>query len=173
MQPVLAPAVAVSDLVLAVHVLAAVIGFGVLFAYPLLFTTASRMDPRVTPWLLRTRQRLGRVLINPGLLVVVLAGIYLASDEHQWSFFYVQWGIGAAIVIGAIEGSFTIPRAGRLAAIAERDLAATEVPAGGQRMTAMWSPEYVAAFRQLSIGGALLQLIVIVTVFLMATHAGA
>ena len=170
--PLLAPAFAVSDLVLAVHVLAAVIGFGVIFAYPLLLTAASRMDPSVTPWLLRTRQRLGRVLINPGLLVVVLAGIYLASDEHQWSFFYVQWGIGAAIVIGAIEGSFTIPRAGRLAHIAERDLAATAVPAGGQRTTATWSPEYVAGFRKLSIGGALLQLIVVVTIFLMATHAG-
>jgi hypothetical protein len=171
--PVLAPAVAFSDLVLAVHVLAAVIGFGVVFAYPLLLTAAARMDPSVTPWLLHARQRLGRVLINPGLLVVVLAGIYLATDEHQWSCFYVQWGIGAVLVIGAIEGSFTIPRAGRLAQIAARDLAATAVPAGGQRTTATWSPEYVAAFRRLSIGGALVQLIVVVTIFLMAAHVGA
>ena len=85
MLPALAPAVAVSDLVLAVHILAVVIGFGVLFAYPMLLTAAARMDPSVTPWLLRARQRLGRVLVNPGLLVILLAGIYLASDEHQWS----------------------------------------------------------------------------------------
>jgi hypothetical protein len=171
--PALAPAVAVSDLVLAVHILAVVIGFGVLFAYPLLFMAAARMDPSVTPWLLLARQRLGRVLVNPGLLVVVLAGVYLASDEHQWGCFYVQWGIGAVIVIGAIEGSFTIPRAGRLAQIAERDLAATGVAAGGRRTTATWSPEYVAAFRKLSISGTLVGLIVIVTVLLMVLHAGA
>jgi hypothetical protein len=171
--PVLAPAVAFSDLILAVHILAGVIGFGVVFAYPLLFTAAARMDPSVTPWLLRTRQRVGRYLVNPGLLVVLLAGIYLASAEHHWGSFFVQWGIGAVIVIGAIEGSFTIPRAGRLADIAERDLAATAVPGGGRRTTATWSPEYVAGFRALSIGGALLALIVVVTVFLMATHAGA
>jgi hypothetical protein len=41
----------------------------------------------VTPWLLRTRQRIGRMLVNPGLLVVLLGGIYLSSDEHQWSSF--------------------------------------------------------------------------------------
>jgi hypothetical protein len=173
LPPLLAPAVAFSDFVLAVHILAAVIGFGVIFAYPLLFTAAARMDPGVTPFLLRTRQKLGRVLVNPGLLVVLLAGIYLATDEHRWSSFFVQWGVGAVIAIGAVEGSLIIPRAGKLAQIAERDLAAAAVPAGGRRTTATWSPEYVAAFRQLSIGGALLQLIVVVTVFLMAAHAGA
>lgn len=168
----LAPAVAFSDYVLAVHILGAVIGFGVLFTYPFLFAAAARWDPSVTPWLLRTRQRIGRQLINPGLLVVVVTGIYLASDEHLWGAFYVQWGIGAAVVIGAIEGAFVIPRSSRLAEVAERDLAAAGVPAGGQRVSAKWSPEYAAASRQLSLGGAAIQLIVVITIFLMATHAG-
>ena len=168
----LAPAVAFSDLVLAVHILAVVVGFGVVFAYPILLAAAARLDPAVTPWLLRTRQRVGRYLVNPGLLVVLLAGIYLASSEHHWSAFYVQWGLGAVIVIGAIEGSFVIPRAGALAAVAEQDLAATGVAAGGQRLTATWSPGYVASQRRLSIAGWLTEAIVVVTVFLMATHAG-
>ena len=77
------------------------------------------------------------------------------------------------IVIGAIEGSFMIPRDGRLADIAERDLAATAVPAGGQRTTATWSEDYNRLFRQLTLGGTVMGLIVIVTVFMMATHAGA
>jgi len=169
----LTAAASLSDFIVAIHVLAAVAGFGVLFAYPLLFGIAARMDPSVTPWLLRARQQIGRILINPGLLVIVLAGIYLATDEHQWSFFYVQWGIAAAIVIGGIEGAITIPRSGRLAAIAERDLAATGVAAGGQRVSAPWSREYVTGFRLLSISSSLVALIVVVTVFLMATHAGA
>ncbi|HEX8974972.1 MAG TPA: hypothetical protein VF781_00545 [Solirubrobacteraceae bacterium] len=168
----LVTAAAFSDFVLAVHILAAVIGFGIVFAYPILFAAAGRLDPNVTPWLLRTRQRVGRFLVNPALLVLVLAGVYMASDLHQWKYFYVQWGVAAALVIGGIEGSLIIPRSGRLAAVAERDLAATGVPAGGQRVSAQWSAEYLSGQRRLTIGGALIELIVVITVFLMATHAG-
>lgn len=168
----LVTAASFSDFVLAVHILAAVIAFGVVFAYPLLFAAAGRLDPNVTPWLLRARQRVGRFLVNPALLVLVVAGIYLAADLHQWKYFYVQWGIAAALVIGGVEGALIIPRAGRLAAVAERDLAATGVPAGGRRVSAQWSPEYLSGQRLLRIGGVLIELIVVITVFLMATHAG-
>ena len=154
------------QVVLAIHILAVVIGFGVTFAYPILFAAARRADPAVLPWLYRTMQRFGRFLVNPGLLVVVLAGIYLASHLHQWKLFYVQWGIGAAIVIGAVEGSFMIPREGRLAKIADRDLAAVE--GGG----VTWSEDYNRTLRQLSVGGLILNLIVIATVFMMAAHVG-
>lgn len=167
----LAPAVAFPDLILAVHILAAIVGFGIVFAYPLLLRSAVRIDPTVTPLLLRVRQRLGRYLVNPGLLVLLLAGIYLASDEHVWSSFYVGWGIVAVIAIGAIEGAIIIPRTGRLAVLAERDLAASAVPAGGQRTSATWSDEYVSLARQLSRASGLLALIVVVTVFIMAAHA--
>ena len=154
------------QVVLAIHILAVVIGFGVTFAYPILFAAARRADPAVLPWLYRTMQRFGRFLVNPGLLVVVLAGVYLASHLHQWKLFYVQWGIGAAIVIGAVEGSFMIPREGRLAKIADRDLAAVE--GGG----VTWSEDYNRTLRQLSVGGLILNLIVIATVFMMAAHVG-
>jgi hypothetical protein len=168
----LVPAVAFSDFILAIHILAAVVGFGIVFAFPILFAAAARMDPAVMPWLLRARQQVGRYLVNPGLLVLLLAGIYLASDQHQWKYFYVGWGVAAVVVIGAIEGSLIIRQSGRLAEVAERDLAATGVAAGGQRVSADWSPEYVRGARRLRIGTTLIQLIVVITVFLMATHAG-
>ncbi|MDQ6835274.1 MAG: DUF2269 domain-containing protein [Actinomycetota bacterium] len=168
----LAPAVAFSDFILAIHILAVVIGFGVVFAFPIMLSTATRLDPGVLPGLLRARQRAGRYLVNPGLLVLLLAGIYLATDEDQWKSFYVQWGVAAVIVIGALEGSLMNPRSGRLAGVAERDLAATGVAAGGQRVSAQWSSEYVRGQRLLSIGGWLIAVIVVITVFLMATHAG-
>ncbi len=154
------------QVVLAIHILAVVIGFGVTFAYPIMFAAARRADPAVLPWLYRTMQRFGRFLVNPGLLVVVLSGVYLASHLHQWKLFYVQWGIGAAIVIGAVEGAFMIPREGRLAKVAARDLTA----AGAGAVT--WSDEYNSTFRQLSLGGVILNLIVIATVFMMAAHIG-
>jgi hypothetical protein len=160
--PVLVPAVAFSDFILAIHILAAIAGFGIVFAYPLLLSAASRTNPAALPWLLRTRQRLGRYLVNPALLVLVIAGA-----------FYVGWGIAAAILIGAIEGVFMTRGTGHLAEVAERDLAGTAVPAGGQRTSATWSPEYSAGLTRVTNAGLALQAIIVVTVFLMATHAGA
>ena len=168
----LVPAVAFSNFILAVHILGAVIGFGVVFAFPVLFGIARRTEPSVIPWLLRARKSVGRYLVNPGLAVVVLAGIYLATDEHQWSHFYVGWGIVAAFALGAIEGSYVIRSAGALADMAERDLAATAVPGGGRRTSATWSAEYGALQRRFAAAGNLMALIVVVTEFLMATHAG-
>lgn len=165
-------AVSFPQVVLAIHILAVVIGFGSVFAYPVLFAAAARHDPAVTPWLLRTRQRLGRYLVNPGLLVVVIAGIYLASKLDQWSNFYVGWGIAAAVVLGTLEGSFIIRPAGQLATLAERDLAATAVPAGGQRTSATWSPEYTAGIRRFTLVGNGMAAIVILTVFFMSIQLG-
>ena len=68
-----------TQVVLAIHILAVVVGFGGVFAFPPLFGALARTDPQVIPSMLRARQRLGRFLINPGLLVVVVAGVYLAS----------------------------------------------------------------------------------------------
>jgi Domain of unknown function (DUF1772) len=166
-----AAAAAFVDFVLAVHILAVVVAFGVTFAYPLIFAAARRADPSVMPWWFSVIQRIDRYIVNPGLAVVVLAGIYLASEEHRWSAFFVQWGIGVAVVIGAVVGSFMIPREGKLAKIAERDLAAAG--GAGAREGSPWSAEYEKLFKQVSIGGALLDLLVVITIFVMATHAGA
>ncbi len=160
------------QVVLAIHILAVVIGFGSVFAYPLLFAAAARSDPAVTPWLLRSRQRVGRYLVNPGLLVVIIAGVYLASKLDQWGNFYVGWGVVAAIVLGALEGSYIIRPAGRLATLAERDLAATAVPAGGQRTSATWSSEYAAGIRRFNLVGNVMALIVFLTVLFMALQLG-
>jgi uncharacterized membrane protein len=166
----LVSAVAFSDFVLAVHILAVVVGFGATFAYPLIFAAAFKADPKVVPWLFTTVRRIDRYIVNPGLTVVVICGIYLASDEHRWSAFFVQWGLGAAIVIGGVVGAFMIPREGKLAEIAERDLAA--VGSGASAGASPWSEEFNKLYRQVTIGGTLLDLLVIVTIFLMATHAG-
>ena len=68
----LVSAVAFPDFILAIHILGAVIGFGVVFAFPVLFGAATRTDPGVIPWLLRARCSVGRYLVNPGLTFVVL-----------------------------------------------------------------------------------------------------
>jgi hypothetical protein len=164
---VLATAVTFADFVLALHILAVVVAFGVTFAYPIFALVGGRMDPRAMPWFHRMQVAIGRRLVNPGLLVVLIAGIYLASHEDQWKAFYVQWGLAAVVVLGALEDAVMIRGETRLADIADRDIAA----AGTGAMK--WSTEYEALFRRLGLFGAIMQLIVALTVFFMAAHIGA
>ena len=96
------PATSAYDVVLGVHILAVVIAFGVTFAYPIIFAVGARQDPRSLPLLHRIELTTERILVNGGLVLVLGAGIFLASDGHHWSEFFVQWGIAAVVVVGAI-----------------------------------------------------------------------
>jgi hypothetical protein len=166
----MAPAVLFVQVILALHILSVVAAFGVLFAYPIFMTIGARLDPGAMPWFHRMQQAVSRWLIGPGLLLIVIFGVILASEYHAWHAFYVQWGIGAAVVMGGIEGMFMIPCEGRLADLARRDL---EVRSGQPGAVASRSAEYQAMFQQVAIGGMALSLIVILTVYFMATQAGA
>jgi hypothetical protein len=159
-----APAVAFYEVVLAVHIMAVVVAFGVTFAYPIMFSVGARVDPRSLPLLHRIEYSIERRLINPALLVVLLAGIYLASKLHVWSAFYVQWGLAAVVVIGAVIGAVMIPTAKRAEALAQRDLAAS-----GEEATS-FSEEYRGLTRRLATIGTLISLLVLVTIYFMATH---
>ena len=125
-RSMMAPAVYFVQVILALHILSVVAAFGVLFAYPIFLTIGANLDPGAMPWFHRMQQAVSRWLIGPGLLLVVIFGVILASKYHAWHAFYVQWGIGAAIVMGALEGMFMIPREGRLADLARRDLEAAQ-----------------------------------------------
>jgi len=159
-----APVLAASayEIVLAIHVMAVVVAFGVTFAYPIIFAVGARHGPRSLPLLHRIEYTIERLLINPGLLVVLAAGIFLASDGHHWSEFFVQWGLGSVVVIGALVGSVMIPTAKRAEKIAARDVAAA---GDGEVET---SEEYQALVRRLSTVGSLLSAIVLVTILFMA-----
>ena len=151
------------DMVLAVHVMAVTVAFGVTFAYPVMFTVAARHGPRSLPLMHRIEYTIERFLINPGLALVLAAGIFLASDGHHWSEFFVQWGVGAAIVIGALVGSVMIPTAKRAERIAHRDIAA----AGADDL--VMSEEYQALARRLTTVGSLLSALVLITILFMVT----
>jgi hypothetical protein len=160
------PAASLFEVVLAIHIMAVVVAFGVTFAYPIMFTVAARQDPRGLPLVHRIEYTIERMLINPGLLLVLLAGIYLASKGHYWSDFFVQWGLAAVVVIGALVGGVMIPTAKRAELAAARDVAA-----GGDGEIVL-GDEYRALVRRLTAVGTLLSLIVLVTILLMALHVG-
>jgi hypothetical protein len=160
-------AVAFFELVLAVHILAVVFAFGATFAYPVLLGVVGKADPRALPALYRAIHAISRMVIAPGLAVVFICGIYLASKLHMWSAFYVQWGLGVSLVIGAVEGMFISPNEKRLMEVAERELAA----AGDGPVTA--GAEHEALVRRVGAMGALMDLLVVITIFFMAIHLGA
>ncbi|MFI5037579.1 MAG: hypothetical protein ACHP93_03790 [Solirubrobacterales bacterium] len=156
------PATSLYNVVLAIHIMAVVVAFGVTFAYPVMFAVGARRDPRSLPVLHRVEYTIDRALVNGGLVLVLGAGIFLASDGHHWSEFFVQWGLGAVVVIGALVGAVMIPTAKRAETVAERDIAAT-----GDGQIEM-SAEYRALVRRLSRVGTLLSLLVLVTILFMA-----
>jgi uncharacterized membrane protein len=158
----LAPATSLYEVILAVHIMAVVVAFGVTFAFPIIFAVAARHDPRSLPVLHRIEYTIERVLINPGLLLVIVAGAYLASKGHYWSQFFVQWGLAAAIVIGALIGAVMIPTAKRAEVAARRDLAA----AGDGQLE--MSEEYRGLVRRLMVVGTLLSTLVLLTILFMA-----
>src|SRR6185312_801284 len=109
--------------VLAVHIAAIVIAFGVTFAYPVMYAVGIRSEPRSMPGLHRIQHTVGKFFISPFIGLSLLAGIYLASKLHAWSRFYVQWGLGAIILLGGLGGAYLAPRERKLAELAERDIA--------------------------------------------------
>jgi hypothetical protein len=168
-------AVTFQDTILALHIAAAIAAFGVLFAYPVIYAVIARQDPRALAALHRASLAVTRRVVNPALLVLVAAGIYLASHEHQWSTFYVQWGFGIALLFGAIEGAYVIPTEKRLAELAERDVAAPSASGAGQGTvsTVAASAEYRDLARRVGLVSAGISLLILATVFMMANHVGA
>jgi hypothetical protein len=160
-------AVTFFDVVLAAHIIAVVIAFGATFAYPVFLAAISKADSRALPSLYRAFHAVSQRVILPGLAVVLICGIYLASKLHMWSAFYVQWGLGVSIAIGAIEGMFLGPNEKRLVEAADRDLAA----GGDGPLTP--SAEHQTLVRRVGAIGALMDLLVILTIFFMVTRAGA
>jgi Predicted integral membrane protein (DUF2269) len=159
------PALAASayEIVLAVHVMAVVVAFGVTFAYPIMYAVAARTDPHTLPLMHRVEYTIERTLINPVLVVVLAAGIFLASDGHHWGQFFVGWGVVTVVLIGALIGAVLIPTAKRAEATAERDIAASS--GGSIEMSA----EYRKLTRRAQTVGTLLSLLVLVTILFMVT----
>jgi hypothetical protein len=159
-------AVAFWEVVLALHILAVVIAFGATFAYPVIFSVAGKY-PRSLPAFYRAIHAISQRVINPGLLAILVFGIYLASKLHLWHSFFVQWGLAVVIVIGAVEGAFLGPREKRLVEVAEADIAAA-----GPDGEVVQSAEHQSLVRSVGAAGALMDLLVIVTIYFMVTHTG-
>lgn len=95
------------DVVLWVHVMAVVVGLGGIFLAPVLTSHEAR---RV----------LWTKYVNYGLLVVIIAGAYLATDRDLWSEPWVSGSLLIAIVLGGMAAGVFAPREEKLAGLDAR-----------------------------------------------------
>jgi uncharacterized membrane protein len=146
------------NLGLFLHVLAVVLAFGPTFGYGFFIAAAEGSAPRSVPTVLRGVQAVDRYLVQPGLIVVLLAGIYILAKAHiSASESWVSVGFLAIIVLFGLSHGFFRPQTAKALELAERDLKAGDT----------LSEEYSAISKRLENVGKLAGLIVAITIFFM------
>lgn len=141
-----------------VHVLAVVAAFGVTLAYPVFLAVAERTSPQSLPAVYRGMMRSDQLIVTPGMIVVLLAGLYLVSDAGiSLGEPFISVGFLAIIVLFGMAHAYFLPRSRRALQLAERDLAD-----GGSL-----SAEYQAVSRQIATGGMIATAIIAITIFFM------
>ncbi len=142
------------------HILAVVLAFGPTFGYGFFFSVAPQ-HPRATPALLAGIQKVDRYLVNPGMVVLLLAGIgLLSASGGAWdgSDAFVVVGFIAIIVLFGLQHAYFQPRVRKAKELAERDLEQGDT----------LSDEFEALSGQIAQVGTLAGLIVVVTIFFMS-----
>jgi Predicted integral membrane protein (DUF2269) len=139
------------------HILAVVLAFGPTFGYALFFSVTPQF-PRATPAILAGVQKTDRYLVNPGMIVLLLAGIYLLADG-PWETSDAFIGVGFLAILGlfGLQHGFFQPQVRKAREIAERDLQA------GDEL----GDEFLAVSDRIGKVGTLAGLIVVVTIFFM------
>jgi uncharacterized membrane protein len=136
-----------------------ILAFGPTFGYALFFSVAPQY-PQATPAILAGVQRCDRYLVNPGMIVLLLAGIYLLV-EGPWeaSESWLSVGFLAIIVLFGLQHAFFQPQVRKAKELAERDLKAGDT----------LSAEFEALSQRIGRVGTLAGIIVVVTIFFMVT----
>lgn len=107
------------DVVLWVHITAVIVAFGALFAYPLFLSVNARAPIGERASFHRLQIAFSKRITGPTIVVILAAGIYLASDEHLWSEAWVGAGLALLIVIAGLGATVLRKGEERLLALAE------------------------------------------------------
>jgi hypothetical protein len=139
------------------HILAVVLAFGPTFGYALFFSVAPQF-PRATPALLAGVQKTDRYLVNPGMIVLLLAGLYLLSDgPWEMSDTFISVGFLTILLLFGLQHGFFGPKVREAKAIAERDLESGD----------SLSDEFTALSQRIGQVGTLAGVIVVIAIFFM------
>ena len=156
-------AVTLYDIVLTVHILAVVIAFGVVFAYPVIDAYIRRAAPGNLVALHQLHVVLSRRLVQPAMTVVLLAGLYLATDRWNLGDPWISATFTILIVLFGLVGAVLTPTELRLAELAEADRRSGGGP----------SEAYEAQARKYRTFGGLSYLLIVAAIFLMTAKPGA
>jgi uncharacterized membrane protein len=156
-------AVTFYDVVLSVHILAVVVAFGVVFAYPVIDTQLKRAHPDDLASLHRLHLALARSVVTPAMVVVLLAGLYLALDRWSLGDPWISATFAILFVLFGLTGAVLTPADKKLVELAERDTRSGSGP----------SEEYLAESRKADAFGSLALLLVLVAIVLMTVKPGA
>jgi uncharacterized membrane protein len=151
------------DVVLTVHILAVVVAFGVTFTYPVLGAYVRRTSAGDLAALHRFQIVLTSRVITPAMVVILAAGLYLATNRWSLSDPWIGATFAILIVLFGLTGAIFTPTEKRCAELAERDGAAGGGP----------SAEYEAQARKLMMFGGLAYVLIVAAVFLMTAKPGA
>lgn len=151
------------DVIVWLHVSSVVVGFGPTFAFGLYLALAGRKYPRSMPAILDAQCTISRTMVTIAALVILGSGIYLASDRWEFSDFFVVAGLVAVIILLALVHLYFVPNEIRAREIAERDI---EAAGSGE---VKFSDEFDRRMRGSAIAGPIAGLIIIVTIYFMAT----
>lgn len=140
------------------HILA-VVALGPTFAYGALFSVLPKY-PRSASALIDGMRRIDRYMVNPAMVVLLIAGIVLlATSGSVWSGsqFFVVWGFLAIIALFGLQHGFFAPQMAQLQEIADRDLAAGDT----------FSAEFDERSRRIAQVGGATGLLIVLTIFFM------
>jgi Predicted integral membrane protein (DUF2269) len=151
------------DVIVWLHISSVVVGFGPTFAFGLYLALASRKYPRSMPAILDAQCTISRTMVTIAALVILGSGIYLAADRWEFSDFFVVAGLVAVVVLLAMVHLYFVPNEVRARKIAERDI---EAAGSGE---VKFSDEFDRRMRGSAIAGPIAGLIIIVTIYFMAT----
>ncbi len=151
------------DVIVWLHISSVVVGFGPTFAFGLYLALASRKYPRSMPAILDAQCTISRTMVTIAALVILGSGIYLAADRWEFSDFFVVAGLVAVVVLLAMVHLYFVPNEVRAREIAERDI---EAAGSGE---VRFSDEFDRRMRGSAIAGPIAGLIIIVTIYFMAT----
>jgi uncharacterized membrane protein len=161
MFPAMAATITGFSIGLFIHVLAVVLTFGPTYGFAFFIGAAEEGDVRSVPTVLRGILKVDRFLVSPGLIVVLLAGIYMLIDaEIPASESWVSVGFVAILVLFGMAHGFFRPNTKKALELAERDLGSGDT----------LSSEYEAVSKKLETGGKIAGAIVAITIFFMVVQ---
>ena len=142
-------AVALYDVVKALHIMAVVGAFGLPLAYPLLLPYVQRNHPEALAGVHDVQLWLNRRVTGTGTALILVFGVYLATKADLWSEVWVTVPLIILVIIGGVGGAIINPSVARLSQTAG-------------------TPEYEAEYARYIRFEILLGALVLIAIFFMA-----